>query len=103
MARVVSARLGAIACALVMGLAFGAPIHAQSLPTLSAPVNDFAHVIDGDSANALDQRIRALHDATKDTVVVATVDSIAGYGSIEEYASKLYQAAGIGKKGEDNG
>src|SRR4030095_597376 len=40
-----------------------------------------------------------LHDA----VVVATVESIAPYGSIEEYALKLFEQAGIGQKGQNNG
>ena len=55
------------------------------------PVNDFAHVIDADSARELDRRIRALAATTKDVVVVVTVDSFAPYGSIEEYAVKLFE------------
>ena len=76
---------------------------AQSLPQLTAPVNDFAHIIDADSAREMDKRIRSLQAATKDVVVVATVDSYAPYGSIEEYAVKLFERAGIGQKGQDNG
>jgi uncharacterized protein len=76
---------------------------AQSLPQLTEPVNDFAHVIDADSARELDKRIRSLQATTKDVVVVATVESYAPYGSIEEYAVKLFERAGIGQKGQDNG
>jgi uncharacterized protein len=76
---------------------------AQTLPTLSAPVNDFAHVIDADSAAELDRRIRALDRTTHDAVVVATVDTFAPAASIEEYAARLYQAAGIGDRTKDNG
>jgi uncharacterized protein len=76
---------------------------AQSLPSLTAPVNDFAHVISGDVASELDRRIRVLQTATGDVVVVATVKTLAPYGSIEEYAVRLFESAGIGKKNKDSG
>ena len=76
---------------------------AQSLPALTAPVNDFAKIIDADSARELDRRIRALESRTKDAVVVATVDTIAPFGSIEEYALKLFEKAGIGERTKDTG
>ena len=83
---------------VVSSLAF-----AQQLPALNAPVNDLAHVIDAESARLLDQRIRALQSASGDVVVVATVPTFAPYGSIEEYAVKLFERAGIGQKNKDNG
>ncbi len=87
-------------CAAVLGaLVFTA----AQLPTLTAPVNDFARVIDPGSAAEMDRRIRALETATKDAVVVVTVTTIAPYGSIEEYAVKLFEQAGIGQRGKDNG
>ena len=92
-----------LSAALLVCSAVGGAAHAQALPALTAPVNDFAHVIDAASANALDQRIRALEAATHDTVIVATVDTVAPFGSIEEYATKLFEHAGIGQKGHDNG
>jgi uncharacterized protein len=76
---------------------------AQPLPTLTDPVNDFANVIDAASADALVARIRALHAASGDTIVVATVESIAPYGSIEEYALRLFERAGIGDRETDRG
>jgi uncharacterized protein len=86
-------------------LAAGAGVGAQALPSLTKPVNDFAGVIDGASASELDRRIRALEKGTSthDAVVVATVDSIAPYDSIEDYAIKLFERAGIGQKGLNNG
>jgi uncharacterized protein len=94
----------ALVCAAfaIVALAFTCAF-AQSLPKLTAPVNDFAHVIDPESARTLDQRIRALQSATGDVVVVATVATFAPYGSIEEYAARLFEQAGIGQKGKDNG
>jgi uncharacterized protein len=88
--------LGAVLLALVAAAA-------QTLPALNAPVNDLAGVIDPASAAELDRRIRALEAATKDAVVVVTVKTFAPYGSIEEYAVKLFEQAGIGQRGKDNG
>jgi len=79
---------------------------AQSLPPeLTQPVNDFAHVIDEVSKSELEQRIIALKNATGDVVVVATVDTIAPYADINEYAVKMFEnhGRGIGAKGQDNG
>jgi uncharacterized protein len=74
-----------------------------SVPVLTAPVNDFAHVIDADSARELDARIRALQAASGDVVVVATVPTMEGFASIEEYAVRLFEVAKIGQKDKDNG
>jgi uncharacterized protein len=79
------------------------PAAAQSLPALTAPVNDFAHLIDSSTVQELDRRIRALQGQTGDAVVVATVDTIEPLGSVEDYALKLFEQAGIGKKGQNNG
>ena len=76
---------------------------AQELPTLTQPVNDFANVIDPDSEAELDRRIRALQRTTGDVVIVTTVNTIAPYGSIEEYAVRLFERAGIGQRKQDNG
>ena len=76
---------------------------AQTLPALRAPVTDLAGVIDPASAAELDRRIRALESSTRDAVVVVTVKTIAPYASIEEYAVKLFEQAGVGQRGKDNG
>jgi len=78
---------------------------AADLPELTAPVNDFAHVIDAQSAQSIERLSRALKDATGDVVVVATVETIEGYGDIREYATKLFEnhGNGIGEKGKNNG
>ena len=92
-----------IAAALV--LAWSSVRAADPLPELTAPVNDFAHVIDADSASAMDRMIRTLQAATGDVVVVATVPTIEPYGDIKEYAVKLFEnhGKGIGQKGKSNG
>ena len=78
---------------------------AADLPELTQPVNDFAHVVDPASAQAIEDMIRALQAKTGDVVVVATVQTIEPYGDINEYAVKLFEnhGRGIGQKGKDNG
>jgi len=68
-------------------------------------VNDFAKVIDADSARRMDQMIRALQTKTGDVVVVATVPTIEPYGDVKEYIVKMFEnrGRGIGQKGKDNG
>jgi uncharacterized protein len=97
------------ALALALALAAFSPSTARGadppLPDLTQPVNDFAHVIDGASAQKLDQLIRTLKAASADVVVVATVPTIEPYADIREYAVKLFEnhGRGIGDKGKDNG
>ncbi len=92
-----------VVLALVLGGAAARPAHAQTLPTLTGPVDDLAHVIDATSAAELDRRIRALDATTHDAIVVVTIPSYAPYGSIEEYAVRLFEQAGIGSRSQDNG
>jgi uncharacterized protein len=74
-------------------------------PPLTDTVNDFAGVIDESSRAELDKRIRALQSVTGDAIAVATVKTFQPYGSIEEYAVKMFEngGRGIGQKGKDNG
>jgi uncharacterized protein len=74
-------------------------------PALTAPVNDFANVIDSGSKAEMERRIRALLAASGDAVVVATVKTFKPYAGIEEYAVKMFEngGRGIGAKGKDNG
>jgi len=84
----------------------GATTHAQApIPELTAPVNDGANVIDGNSEREIDRRIRALKAASGDVVVVATVPSYKPYADIDEYAVKMFEngGRGVGDKGKDNG
>jgi uncharacterized protein len=82
------------------------PARAQEPPPeLTKPVNDFAGVIDSTSAREIETLIRSLQQATGDVVVVATVDTIAPYADINEYAVKMFEnrGRGIGERGRDNG
>jgi uncharacterized protein len=94
---------GLLVAALLVSVVASA--QTPSLPDLTEPVNDFAHVIDQENAAAIDQMSRALKAASGDVVVVVTVPTIAGYGDIREYAIKLFEnhGRGIGDKGKNNG
>lgn len=99
---------GLRAAVLVLLLSSLSPVaiaSAADLPELTAPVNDFAHVIDAKSAEGIERLSRALKEASGDVVVVATVPTIEGYGDIREYATKLFEnhGKGIGEKGKNNG
>jgi uncharacterized protein len=91
----------------VFGLAStrGASAQAAAPPLLTDTVNDFAGVIDAASRAELDKRIRALKGATGDVLVVATVRTVQDFGTIEQYAVKMFEngGRGIGDKGKDNG
>jgi uncharacterized protein len=85
-------------------------VHAQarsdeSLPQLTQPVNDFAHIIDPQSTSQLEMLIRALQAASGDVVVVATVPTIEPFATMDDYKVKLFEnhGRGIGAKGKDNG
>ena len=98
-------RAAALALALVAS-PWGSVAAAQPAPPpLTQPVNDYAHVVDPESARTLDAAIRSLQRATGDVVVVATVDTFKPYGTIDEYAVKMFEngGRGIGEKGRDNG
>jgi uncharacterized protein len=97
-------RLVAAAAVVATGLCRPA-FPQQPPPALTDTVNDFAHVIDSGSRAVLDQRIRALKQATGDVVVIATVPTYQPYGDINEYAVKMFEngGRGIGDKGKDNG
>ena len=92
-------------CALIILLALCGVVAAADLPRLDQPVNDFAHVVDADSARRMDAMSRSLQAKTGDAVVVATVPNLDPYGDVNEYAVKLFEnrGRGVGSKGKDNG
>src|SRR3954471_14561443 len=74
-------------------------------PALTDTVNDFARIIDGSNRAELDRRIRALREATGDPLVIATVPTFKPFGTIDEYAVKMFEngGRGIGDKEKHNG
>jgi uncharacterized protein len=106
MTRFLHVRVLTIATLLLFIL--GEAIQAQEsekLPVLVDPVNDFAKVLGAGQDAEIDRMARALMAATGDVVIVTTMPTFAPYGSIQEYAVKLFEnhGRGIGEKGKDNG
>ena len=73
-----------------------------SLPSPSGYVNDFAGVIDGASLNALSSMVAEIESNSTAEIAVVTVPNLQN-ATVEDYAVKLFQAWGIGKRGVDNG
>ena len=108
----IHSRPRALVCALtafVLLAALAVPRAASAQPPpplLTEPVNDLAGVIDPQSRAELERRIRALQQATGDTISVVTVRTYTpDYADIREYSVKMFenQGRGIGEKGKDNG
>lgn len=95
--------LTVLACIL---LAPAAALGQPAPPLLTDAVNDFANVVDAQSKQELDRRIRALQQTTGDTIVIATVKTYTpDYADIREYSVKMFenQGRGVGERGKDNG
>ena len=78
---------------------------AQSLPPRPNPprlVNDLAHLMQPAEVEALEQKLSAYNDSTSSQIAVVTVSSLDG-DEIADYAQKLYESWGIGRKGKNNG
>src|SRR5262249_2324875 len=65
-------------------------------------VNDFANVVDGRSAQALEQYCGNLERSTGVQMAIVLVNSLEG-DPIEDVANRLYRQWGVGKKGKDEG
>lgn len=76
---------------------------AEQYPSPRGAVNDFANVIDPENVAKMEALAQEVLQKTGTAVVVATVPSIGENEDYNMYANGLYQAWGIGKKGEDKG
>lgn len=74
-------------------------------PVLTAPVNDFANVIDAGAAQQLESLIRQLQSASGDVMVVATVKTYQPWADLKSYAVEMFKngGKGVGTQGKDNG
>jgi uncharacterized protein len=75
---------------------------ADSFPERTGLVNDFANVIDPATEEKINAVTSELLAKTEIPVVVVTMPDI-GDGEYNDYANRLYEKWGIGKKGEDKG
>lgn len=91
-----------ILCGLTLLLTVTSLEAVETFPKPVGAVNDFAGVIPDQYKSRMEDLAREVLEKTGTTVVVATVKSI-GDNSAEDYVNGMYQAWGIGKKGEDKG
>ena len=74
----------------------------EKFPQPRGAVNDYAGVIAPQYERSMDLLAREVLQKTETSVVVVTLKSIEG-NDPADYANRLYEAWGIGKKGEDKG
>ena len=74
---------------------------AEKFPRPTGHVNDFANVLTYEAKSALEDMAVVLQERTQIELAVVTMNL--GEGSIEDTATRLYAAWGIGKRGKDNG
>ncbi len=94
-----------ILCAplILLLLMYAAPSFSERpFPKPRGPVNDFANVIPSSYEQKIVAVTNELLQKTDTAVVVVTMPDIGG-AEYNDYATRLYQAWGIGKKGEDKG
>ncbi len=89
---------------IFLGILFAQALYAADLklPQPQGPVNDFAKVIRPQDRQRLEEMIRKVFENTGVPIVILTMPHIEGY-EYNEYANLIYNAWGIGKKGEDKG
>ena len=75
---------------------------AANWPQPNGYFNDFAHVVPGDQAQALENFLSEVERRSGVEISVVTVSSVEG-ADIDRAAVELFKAWGIGKKGKDNG
>ena len=93
----------ALLAALFLVLSCGLLFAAEKFPQPRGAVNDFADIIDPASEEKMEALAREVLQKTGAAVVVVTVPTIGEGEETSLYVNKLYQAWGIGKKGEDKG
>ena len=89
--------------ALLVALLVLAPAtQGQDVPALTGRVVDTAEILSPAVEAALTERLAAFEDSTTTQVVVLTVPSLGG-AVLEEFATRVFRAWGIGQEGRDNG
>jgi uncharacterized protein len=74
----------------------------EKFPAPRGLINDFAGIIPSSYKEKMDVLAQEVLTKTGATVTVATFKDIGG-AQIDEFANRLYEAWGVGKKGEDRG
>ncbi|MDD2235654.1 MAG: TPM domain-containing protein [Kiritimatiellae bacterium] len=95
---------GLLALCCLFSSAFGAIESDRLLASLkpSGYVNDYARVFTPEQQNGLERRLAGVAGGGGPEVVVVALSSLEG-GEMDDFANKLFERWGIGKKGKDNG
>ena len=83
-------------------LLLNAAAQGEKLPQATSYVSDFARVIDPAAKEQIEQLCQELETKTGTQLAVVTLDSLHG-DPIEDFAVKLFEQWGIGKKDKSNG
>jgi uncharacterized protein len=86
---------------MLMGFA----IQAQNVPQPPSPprlVNDYANLLSADEVQQLEQKLVNYNDTTSTQLLVVIVPDLEGY-DVSDYAYKIGETWGVGKKGQNNG
>src|SRR5512141_1771281 len=86
-----------VPCVLFALLAAAAAV-AADLPKPQGDVNDFANVLPEAVRADVHALLQAVRQQTSAEIAVVTVESLEGT-TVEDYATRLFQEWGIGKKG----
>lgn len=92
----------ALVCVLALVPLASALVAAQNFPDYQGYVNDYAGLLSQPAKDQLEARLTQLEKDTTAEVAVVTIVSLEG-DTIEDYAVRLFEKWGIGKKGKDNG
>lgn len=87
-------------CTLASGF-----VYSQALPDRPVPprlVNDFAHLLNSDEINFLEQKLVSFSDSTSTQITIVVVKDLDGYDKAD-YAQRLAEKWGIGQRGLNNG
>jgi uncharacterized protein len=86
----------------ILGLVGPLTVHAEIPRPTGAYINDWAGVLSPEAVQRLDTLVREVEKQTGAEIAVVTTQTLDGM-PVEQYATALFNAWGIGKKGRDNG
>jgi uncharacterized protein len=89
-----------LAVTLLISISVG--VFAQEFPAARGKVNDFANLLRTEDRAAIEELLAGVERDTTAEIALVTVRNLDGR-PLEEYANRLFQEWGIGKKGRDNG
>jgi uncharacterized protein len=74
-----------------------------ALPEYSGLVNDFENILTSSEEEELSAEIKRFAKQTGNQIAIVTVDSIAPFTNMKDYATSLGNKWGVGQKGKNNG